>query len=353
MRSQIFLAFFLAAAAPLLGQVPGSAASGLPQDTAGVFASFSPSYDYSTFKPWHLKATYQLSDGQGKPAGQGTYEYWWASPQLYRSSWTRADATYTEWHMADGKVAYQGSSAPLSYFEYKLKTALVSPLTAVGELDPASFRLDQHGVSASHSVVTCFHTVPIAPQSDPGQAPAMGLFPSYCFNTQKQFLLGAYSFGTLVAQYNAFTPFQGKPVAREFYFREGTRFFLSAKIEEIGELSPSAAAAALTPPQTARPAAIDKVKIGADAVQALLVSEVAPVDPRDAKDAHIGGKVLLRATIGIDGRVRDLELLSAPDPSLAFSAFRAVSQWQYKPYQLNGHPVEVETTVTVSFAPGK
>jgi protein TonB len=31
------------------------------------------------------------------------------------------------------------------------------------------------------------------------------------------------------------------------------------------------------------------------------------------------------------------------------SAIAAVKQWRYKPYLLNGTPVEVETTITVIF----
>jgi protein TonB len=34
---------------------------------------------------------------------------------------------------------------------------------------------------------------------------------------------------------------------------------------------------------------------------------------------------------------------------LAPAAIDAVKQWRYKPFLLNGQPVEVETTVTVTF----
>lgn len=351
MRQQILLAFILAAVVPGLSQSAASSTTGLPEDPGGVFGTFSPSYDYSAFKPWHLKATYQLSDDAGKPVGQGSYEYWWASPQTFRSTWTRGDASYTEWHMADGKVARQGTSEAFSYFERKLGVALVSPLTAVGELDPAQFRLDDHGLSAKHSVVTCFDTVPAAQKAGPVPPPGSGLFPSYCFNTSKQILLGIYSFGTMAMQYNDFTRFQGKSLARIFSFHEGTRFFLTAKIDETSELSPTDPA--LMPPESAKPERIDRVKIDANLAEAILVKKVPPVYPKDAKDAHIEGKVVLRAILGIDGRVCDLLLLSAPKPSLAFSAFRSVSQWEYKPYLRNGEPVEVETTVTVTYSLGQ
>ena len=351
MHVQIVLAFLLAAALPGLGQATDNSALGLPEDPGGVFAAIAPSYDYSTLKPWHLKATYQLYDDAGKPAEQGTYEYWWASKHIYRSSWTRESATYTEWHTADGKYSYQAAGEALNFFEHKLETALLSPLTSAGELDPAKFRLDDHAVTAPGSVVFCYNTVPVAPKEDTVQTPSSGLFPKYCFNTRKQLLLGIYSFGAQVVKFNAFTQIEGKNLARGVYFREGARDILAAQVDAIGASSPSDPA--LTPPLAAKTVRIDKVQIGAEIAEDLLIKKVAPVYPQDAKDAHIQGKVVLQAIIGIDGRVRDLQLLSAPNASLASSAFWSVSQRQYKPYLRNGEPTEVETTVTVNYSHGK
>jgi hypothetical protein len=63
----------------------------LPKDPREIFAAAAKSYDFSdaSLKPWHLKASYQLYKQNGKPTAQGTYEYWWASPKTYRSTWMR------------------------------------------------------------------------------------------------------------------------------------------------------------------------------------------------------------------------------------------------------------------------
>jgi protein TonB len=98
---------------------------------------------------------------------------------------------------------------------------------------------------------------------------------------------------------------------------------------------------------------MEKVQIAAGiAVGSLLKKEV-PVYPQDAKDARVSGKVVLQATIGMDGGVHDLHVVSAPWPSLVASALWAVSHWEYKPYLLNGEPVEVETTVNVIYSLGQ
>jgi bla regulator protein blaR1 len=74
-----------------------------------------------------------------------------------------------------------------------------------------------------------------------------------------------------------------------------------------------------------------------------------PVYPPDAKKARIQGKVLLDAVIGKDGSVVKLDVKSGPE-ALRQSALDAVHQWTYKPFLLNGEPVEVTTTITVVYS---
>ncbi len=81
---------------------------------------------------------------------------------------------------------------------------------------------------------------------------------------------------------------------------------------------------------------------------AMLVNRVEPQYPRMAIAAHISGTVHLRAIIGKDGTVRELELVDG-NPLLAHAALVAVQNWRYQATRLNGEPVEVETYVTVNF----
>jgi protein TonB len=76
-----------------------------------------------------------------------------------------------------------------------------------------------------------------------------------------------------------------------------------------------------------------------------------PVYPPIAKTAHIAGTVVLHAVIAKDGSVEDLQYVSGP-PLLMKSAMDAVKQWRYQPTQLNGDPVEVDTTISVVFTLG-
>jgi protein TonB len=71
--------------------------------------------------------------------------------------------------------------------------------------------------------------------------------------------------------------------------------------------------------------------------------------PTLAKAARVQGDVVLSAVISTNGTIENLQLVSG-HPMLVPAALAAVKQWQYKPYLLNGQPVEVETTITVIFA---
>ena len=80
----------------------------------------------------------------------------------------------------------------------------------------------------------------------------------------------------------------------------------------------------------------------------MLIKQVQPVYPSLARAARVEGTVLLVAIIDTQGRITGLRVLSG-HPLLISAAINAVQQWRYRPYILNGNPVEVETQVTVNF----
>jgi protein TonB len=82
--------------------------------------------------------------------------------------------------------------------------------------------------------------------------------------------------------------------------------------------------------------------------QGLVVKKVTPVYPATALQLQKQGSVELMATINKDGAVTGVRVLSG-DLMLAKSALEAVRQWKYRPYLLNGEPVEIETQITVNF----
>jgi TonB family protein len=91
-----------------------------------------------------------------------------------------------------------------------------------------------------------------------------------------------------------------------------------------------------------------KIIIGGNVQASKIVSQPKPVYPPDAKEARIQGTVRLNVDISVDGKVKDVSVISGP-PELVKSAVDAVSQWVYSTTLLNGEPVEVTTTVDVNY----
>ncbi len=71
--------------------------------------------------------------------------------------------------------------------------------------------------------------------------------------------------------------------------------------------------------------------------------------PQELGEKHLNGKVQLKVTIGSDGKILGLVPISSTDPLFTEAAITSVKEWTYKPYVLNGSPVQVETMINLIF----
>lgn len=85
-------------------------------------------------------------------------------------------------------------------------------------------------------------------------------------------------------------------------------------------------------------------------MRGLRTQKIDPVYPSTALQAGVQGSILLVVRIDREGGVTDVTFVSG-HPLLVQAAMDAVKQWKYRPYLLNGTPMEVETTVHLSFEP--
>jgi protein TonB len=96
------------------------------------------------------------------------------------------------------------------------------------------------------------------------------------------------------------------------------------------------------------PVTPQRIRISQGVTRGLLVHREEPAYPPLARAARVQGEVVLSAVIDGNGQIQNLQLVSG-HPMLVPAAITAVKLWRYKPYLLNGQPVEVETTITVIF----
>ena len=111
-------------------------------------------------------------------------------------------------------------------------------------------------------------------------------------------------------------------------------------------MSPDETAATAAVPRIATPS---RVRVSSGVLAGLVIKKVQPDYPILARQSRLQGHVLLIIEIDKDGNVEDVKLVSG-HPDLAPAAIKAVKQWKYKPYLLNGEPVKVETQVDVVFS---
>jgi protein TonB len=90
------------------------------------------------------------------------------------------------------------------------------------------------------------------------------------------------------------------------------------------------------------------VNISAGIAEGMIIRKTPPLYPRFAQEAHIAGKVVLKATITKQGTIEGVQVLSGPK-ILAPAAVDAVKTWKYRPYMLDNQPVAVETNITIVF----
>jgi protein TonB len=114
-----------------------------------------------------------------------------------------------------------------------------------------------------------------------------------------------------------------------------------------GMLNSASSVPALAKPSVL-PTPAKRIRVAARVAEANLIHDVPPQYPPEAGRARIEGTVVLMALIDKDGTVKDVRVESGL-PLLAQAAIDAVKQWRYKPYLMDGEPVEVDSRITINF----
>jgi TonB family protein len=118
----------------------------------------------------------------------------------------------------------------------------------------------------------------------------------------------------------------------------------------MGEVTETVEVVGKAGPRPAPTGTPQRIRVGGNVQATRLLTSVKPVYPPGAEAAGIEGTVLLRAVISTQGDLLSISLMSTSvDAELAKAAMDAVQQWHYQPTLLNGAPVEVVTTIAVTF----
>ena len=286
-------------------------------------------------KPWHIRASFQLLDDQGAVTDEGTYEEFWGGYTKFKQIFTGKAFAQTNYGSEKGDLrADAHGDVPLLLMN--ARQDLVGPLPTEESIQPQTYKAKS--LETGSLKLTCLNiSAPYA-------------VPTYCFGSPEPVLrISAYPAISIQVLRNRILHFDGRTIAGDLKLMRNGKPELTVHVDSIEELD-TANVAILTPP----PDAVlvpRRIAISNALAQGLRIYAVQPEYPITAKNAHITGTVVLKAIIGKDGNLKDLKVIQGPD-ALQHSALDAVRQWRYKPYLLNGNPVEVDTTINVVFQLG-
>jgi len=300
------------------------------------------SIDTPGSKPWHLKMSVQLYNAKSKPTEQGTVEEWWAGPDLNRVTYTTPSYTGTQLRNKNGVFRTKSQTYEPAILRDVLEQ-VVHPISHEEDIDQAKpdLRKEKFGQVELECIMLDQPLNNVA-------YPPMGLFPTFCLDPGKDNLRVSTGIGSLIFLRNHEGIFRGKFVAVDVLAQTSDQpLVASAHIDSLTNMPLTDAD--FVPGADLEPVMAKAVFLDTEFVKGRVLSKVEPRYPEISKQNHVAGTVVMRAIIGYDGRIQSLHLIPAPDANLAIAAIKAVRNWTYKPYLLNGVPAEVETVITVTF----
>jgi TonB family protein len=313
----------------------------MPTDPAAILAAAANVNGLSgpTLLPWHLRVSYQIFDDEGHSKDSGVYEELWVSDKKYKRSYASPSFTQTDF-ATDHGLYRSGSQNWPGPQETTLRAEIIDPIPAA--LNLSGFRLESKRRSVDKVNLQC-----VTLKGD-------SIYLSndvYCFQPDKPILRITNGPGNRVTtSYNNILMFQGHFLSRDIRVMSGGKPLLVLHIDSV-EGVPTINDSDLTPPPDAVRIPSGKVVMPEKTMAALLLREVSPHYPENAKAARITGTVVLHITIGKDGRVTNAQAISGPN-ELRKTSIDAVLQWEYRPFLIAGEPTEVETSLPVIFTIG-
>ena len=319
-------------------------------------------------KPWHVKIDFALLSsygpwdrrgGTGGGGGRtrtvigvgggtasmshGTVEEWYAG----RYQWSRAYTSDMEtWSGAEWRVShterYEAKPKHMDFagelLNLRVARPVINPLYQAGTLPPNAMLTVSRLAAGDGQTFNC---VLIANSEAFGtQASAEWLMPTVCFDTDLH--LPLVSSKNTAVQFSDFQPFQGRAVARTVRVLVNGQLDSEMKVTLLEDFDPAANPAALKPPGDA---ALQPYTIEAGDPPLEPIHEQGTTIPLLPDGTPFRGVLSVGAIVRKDGSVKAAPSPAGPLQGVMDAVGIAVSKWKYKPYLIDGQPVEVRVNI--------
>jgi hypothetical protein len=315
------------------------------QDAASVArllaAEQAQALDDMALKSWHLKLTVQLYNADKKATGTGTIEEWWAGPNKFRRVFATPSYSATELRNSDSFFR-SGSDAAPPFLLARLLEDVVHPIEFSGVA--TDFSPEEHKQATKTSEMDCFALRPRAKGFSDAAASALT---NYCLRDGDTTLLATYD-AALVSLPSAVGTFNGRHFPVDLNILINGNRVASEHTDALESVDESAGRFDVTDGLVA--AKVDPVQVSSGALAGRLVKSAPPGYSQFMRANHITGTVVFDLVIGSDGKVRNVSMVYASDLSLVdANTMTPLHQWTYRPFVIDGNPVDVETVTTINF----
>ncbi len=292
--------------------------------------------------PWHLEATYQTFDVDGKPKDEGTFSEWWAGKDKYKTVYSGSNGLNLTTYQYDKTTTRTGSPGWIPFQAQMAQGYLVSPVPPPSAVEKLAFSIMPMNVG--QVTLQCLRSPKFEP--DANSYRLYNDLPAVCLTGGSPIVRATVNDGSFFALYNKIVQIGGRYVAEDLSVRDSDRTIVNMQVTEL-ELLSRVDNSDFVPPPTASilPAGVvvdgrlvAKNRIGGDN----------PEYPAIARSQRMYGVVRLDAVITPEGKIAELDVISGPK-ALQRAAYDAVKTWKYKPFLLDGKPVEVQTEIGVMF----
>jgi TonB family protein len=228
-----------------------------------------------------------------------------------------------------------------------MERTFLFPIPGRDALEPDRMRLDLIMPPADKPELACVGTTLQRVVHGKRQEAGKSLY--YCVDPATLELRLEYA-GQITTEFRQSVKTQGRYLVREVVVTAGKQKLFTASVDTVEALDPTAEMFSPPADATLKQRPPNPHGEGPVVTTGYLIKKTKPRYPSASKKAKEEGVVTVAAVIGTDGKIHGLEVLASPSSKLAESAVDAVSKWEYKPYLLNGEPVEVDTLVEVTFS---
>jgi hypothetical protein len=298
--------------------------------------------DGSGLRPWHWKLDISLFDNEGKNPKTGSLEMWFSGGNL-RSVESLGSKQITTLRI--GKDLYRSAGDEKDMAGIRLiEMQALHPIPDEAIQPSTTVKLVQEAAGAIK--LDCM--VPTVAQQNADAIPGIQAV-SFCFEQDTPKMLVTQEPGSFSVLRPRVGMFQSHQVPVELQIFAGTVMLSDAKTTVLATEPADPSIFQIQPGMAPVNA---PVVLPAVDLRGLILSKNPPIFPPDAKEHHVAGAVIFDATIGKDGHVASLEPMAQSNAALIGSAKDAVSHWRFRPYLIDGIPVEVKTQLTVVYNPG-